>query len=94
MSEERRTRRVMALVHFFDGRCEWRETTVSLPLSDDLAARGERLRRARIGTHTSLRDAYAGTGIDFPRASRIEHGHEAATEEEWRALWAALGLAE
>lgn len=106
MSERRRstvTRTSTALVDGVDkhGRLfgEFREVTLPAPFDEAHRQRGERLRRARIDAFLTLRDLHgraAGLPADFTFAtlSQVEHGTTEASEDEWAALYAALGLAE
>lgn len=108
MTERRRstvTRTSMALVDGVDkhGRRfgEYREVTLPAPFDEAHRQRGERLRRARIDAGRSLMGLHSialafGLPDDFTFAtlSQVEHGTTEATEEEWAALYAALGVVE
>lgn len=108
MTERRRSTNTYTTIAHVDGVDrhgrrfgEMREVTLPAPFDEAHRARGERLRRARIDAHLTLRDlawrAYPlGLPADFGFAtlSQVEHGTTEATEVEWAILWAALGREE
>ena len=89
--------KTMAFVDYFDRPGEYREVELTGPISEAHYQRGHRLRDARIAARLTLKehaDRAALPEVDYPMLSKIQMGQVEATEEEWAALWAALGRSE
>lgn len=96
MSERRRstrTRAVTGFIDFGDGEGEVLTVALPLPLSPGHAARGGRFQRERVFRRRTLLEIAVAVGLTVGDLSAIEEGIAEALEEEWAALWAALGEA-
>lgn len=100
MAERRRsavTYTTWAFVDYADRPGEFREVELTGPISEAHRERGHRLRRARIAAGLTLRDHAALAALpDFGMVelSQAQAGIIELAEEEWAALYRALGREE
>jgi hypothetical protein len=87
----------MAFVDYADRRGEYREVEMLGPISEAHRQRGHALREARLNAGLSMAEHAARSGLSqmtVPLLSQIQVGTTEATDEEWAALWRALGTPE